>query len=137
MTSQHPKPSRPSRFPIAMAAALPILGCSAPSEHPSSDVPYDPNSGQQVVTSVAHGSCDQGAERKCSVILGKYDGVVSCFVGVQYCANGVWGPCQDPNAPPPSAGGSGGQGAGGRGAGGQGAGGQSAAGSGGAAGAGG
>jgi hypothetical protein len=118
MNSERPKSSRPSRFPIAMAAAIPaFMGCSAPSEHPSSDVPYSPpTTGQQVVNSVAHGSCDEGAERKCSVILGKYEGIVSCFVGVQYCADSVWGPCQDPNGVvAPSAAGAGGQGAGGSG----------------------
>lgn len=115
MKSERPKSSRPSLFPLAMAAALPtLMGCSAPSEHPSSDVPYEPPPGQQVVTNVAHGSCDEGAQRKCSVILGKFEGVTSCFVGVQFCSENLWGPCQDPaTGIAPSSGGAGGQGVGG------------------------
>jgi hypothetical protein len=107
-----------------MAAAMPFLGCSGTSEHPSSEVPYvPPQSGQPVVNSVAKGSCDEGASRKCSVILGTYDGVTSCFVGVQVCTDDVWGPCKDPEtgAVAPNIGGAGGAGG-------------SAAGSGGAAG---
>ena len=99
-----------------MAAAIPaFMGCSAPSEHPST-VPYEPpTTGSQVVTNVAHGSCEEGAERKCSVILGKFEGVTSCFVGVQFCVDAVWGPCQDPatGTVAPNSGGAGGQGAGG------------------------
>jgi hypothetical protein len=118
MNSSPPRSSRPSRFPLAFAAALPFLGCSGATEHPSSNVPYvPPQAVPPVVNSVATGSCDEGVERKCSVILGTFDGVTSCFVGVQVCTDNLWGPCEDPEtgAVAPNAGGAGGAGAGGAG----------------------
>lgn len=116
MTSQHPKSVRPSRFPIAIAAVIPFMGCSAPSEHPGTAVPgYDQPNNVPVSNSVAQGPCDDGAERKCSVILGKYDGIVSCFVGVQLCTDSVWGPCQDPKTIVVHTGGAGGADSGGAG----------------------
>jgi hypothetical protein len=38
--------------------------------------------------------CVPGTMRDCRVMLGEHERVVSCFVGVQLCLDGQWGPCQ-------------------------------------------
>ncbi len=40
--------------------------------------------------------CKDGAYKDCKVILGKQGDVENCFEGIQFCINGVWGPCDDP-----------------------------------------
>lgn len=50
------------------------------------------------------GPCEDGATRACKVDLGTHHGVTSCFEGVQTCAEGVWGACEeaaDVSPPPP------------------------------------
>ncbi len=39
------------------------------------------------------GPCTAGASQKCGVTLGEHNGVLSCYVGTQYCEEGVWGQC--------------------------------------------
>lgn len=41
--------------------------------------------------------CNDGATRKCKVKLPTQSGVTNCFVGVEVCEAGQWGPCRDPN----------------------------------------
>lgn len=43
--------------------------------------------------------CLPGDTRTCKVNLAQHGGVVSCFVGVQTCVAGQWGPCQEGPAP--------------------------------------
>jgi hypothetical protein len=102
MSKRDSKPARPSfrapaslRPPILVAvAALPaVLGCSGdergtPGVHVSYEGQNVPNLGVQ------KGPCGtEGDVKECSVVLGRYEGVVSCFVGVQTCIDGYWGPC--------------------------------------------
>jgi hypothetical protein len=42
------------------------------------------------------GPCPDGRVRDCTVDLGTYNGVHSCFTGQQRCYCGEWGPCVDP-----------------------------------------
>lgn len=42
------------------------------------------------------GSCAPDAEKECKVVLPSHGGVINCFVGKQYCADGGWGPCEEP-----------------------------------------
>lgn len=37
--------------------------------------------------------CTEGAIRECSVKLPTHDDTSNCFVGVEVCADGEWGPC--------------------------------------------
>ncbi|MBK8257455.1 MAG: VWA domain-containing protein [Polyangiaceae bacterium] len=41
--------------------------------------------------------CDDGSQRECKVELGEQGGVKSCFVGVETCIDGEWGPCLEPS----------------------------------------
>jgi hypothetical protein len=43
----------------------------------------------------APGACEPGDTRQCTETLGRHNGVLSCFVGVQHCEDGSFGPCQD------------------------------------------
>lgn len=89
---------------------LPFMGCGSTEDggrKPGVYVSYEEQSLPQNGT--VTGACREGTERVCSVILGKYEGVVSCFVGVQRCEDGVWGPCghADAGTDPIGAGGAG------------------------------
>ena len=44
----------------------------------------------------ASGNCAIGTSRACRVVLGIYNGIESCFVGMQYCDVGSWTHCIDP-----------------------------------------
>lgn len=46
-------------------------------------------------SSVVSGSCTIGASKACRVVIGVYNGVESCFVGMQYCDVGTWTRCID------------------------------------------
>ena len=41
------------------------------------------------------GACNEGDKRACHVTLGQHEGVLSCFVGLQFCTDGAWGECGD------------------------------------------
>lgn len=41
------------------------------------------------------GPCNDGATQACHVTLGVHEGVLSCYSGVQHCAQGSWGACGD------------------------------------------
>lgn len=38
-------------------------------------------------------ACTRGQRAACKVIVGRHAHIVNCFVGVQHCVEGVWGPC--------------------------------------------
>lgn len=40
-------------------------------------------------------NCPENSTRDCHVDLGEHNGVKSCFVGVETCKGGSWGPCTD------------------------------------------
>ena len=42
-------------------------------------------------------ACTDGETQKCKVKLPSQSGVNNCFVGVQLCEGGQWGPCSDPS----------------------------------------
>ena len=46
-------------------------------------------------TGEAEGPCQDGATRKCKVVIGEHDGVLTCFVGTEVCDGGEWGECGD------------------------------------------
>ncbi len=37
--------------------------------------------------------CAEGSERKCRIFVDEENGVVSCWLGVQSCVDGVWTDC--------------------------------------------
>jgi hypothetical protein len=111
--SQRPS-MRPSQYPLLVSAPLvaimpALLACGSASEHPNDIVSgYDQPNDTPKTTDVASGPCTAGATRKCSVILGTYEGVVSCFVGIQTCVEGQWSKCHSPDEDVTASGGSGG-----------------------------
>lgn len=46
-------------------------------------------------SNVVLGTCTIGTSKSCRVVIGIYNGVESCFVGMQYCDVGTWTPCID------------------------------------------
>jgi len=49
-------------------------------------------------------NCPENTTRDCHVTLGRHQGVLSCFDGVETCKGGSWGPCTDgteSERPPP------------------------------------
>ena len=40
-------------------------------------------------------ACEDGTSKKCVVYVGESSNVVSCYEGIQFCQDGVFGPCQD------------------------------------------
>jgi hypothetical protein len=43
-------------------------------------------------------SCVDGQVHECHVTLSAQGAVQNCFVGLQLCTDGQWGPCLEPNA---------------------------------------
>ncbi|MSP24094.1 MAG: VWA domain-containing protein [Myxococcales bacterium] len=41
------------------------------------------------------GPCTDGEEQTCHLTLGRHNNVLTCYVGVQACASGIWGECED------------------------------------------
>jgi hypothetical protein len=85
--------------PFTLAAAALALACSGGSDEPTHGRPRVTGSGG---TSSAiggsggqldNGACPDGAVRDCSVDLGTFNGVHSCFKGQQLCHCTAWGPC--------------------------------------------
>jgi len=42
----------------------------------------------------ADDTCEEGDKRTCHAMLGDHDGVLNCFVGVQFCEAGEWSACE-------------------------------------------
>lgn len=77
------------------APAKPKDAGSDATKDAGSDAPTDAVV-QVDADATADAGCNAGEVRDCKVILDDQGGIKNCFVGVQYCADGGWGPCQDP-----------------------------------------
>lgn len=79
---------------LATAITLAALGAAVVSactvETPPEGVLLD---GVEGADTVAHGPCQEGAQRECLVHLDDDN----CFAGVQACDGGVWGACLEPD----------------------------------------
>jgi hypothetical protein len=72
-----------------------VLGCGS-SEETTSRRPWSATGGSSSTAPIEDTlACADGAIRKCSVDLGTYNNVHSCFVGCQFCQDGSWGDCVD------------------------------------------
>ena len=85
-----------------------LAGCSG-DEAPSPE-PFRNSEATTVASSSASGaatddshppmpsapSCVNSQVRECHVVLGAQGAVQNCFVGLQLCTGGEWGPCLEP-----------------------------------------
>lgn len=74
---------------LAALVLATTLGCSSGEQRPRLAEPAEPTEREPFVPA----PCVEGAERSCSVILGEYAGVLSCYYGTQECVEGTWGEC--------------------------------------------
>jgi hypothetical protein len=94
-------------LPLLAFATLAACGGSTDGEHARAFVADQQTSAAEPIAStpaapsndVATGACTSGDARECKVMLGLHGDVVNCFVGIQFCDGGNWGPCHDPNSP--------------------------------------
>jgi len=92
----------PTRLVLVLALAAPMLGaCGSDETPPPAPAPASSalsgsasTSTDNVATSTAStGPCTDRQVRECRKELGQQGTVQNCFVGLELCANGVWGPC--------------------------------------------
>lgn len=97
-----------SAFTAALALAIAsLIACQPPQptgkyKGPSTAVVSAENGGGGPGDTSTGGTddgdapCEDGAVRTCQIVLGEYNGVVSCFEGEQKCEDGEWGDCDEP-----------------------------------------
>lgn len=80
----------PSAMRLVGLSAFVMTGSLACSEREQPD-----GIGSGDPSGYTKGPCAEGGERVCGVTLSQENGVMSCYRGTQYCAEGEWGPCTD------------------------------------------
>ncbi len=65
-------------------------GCSQPEERAELI-----GGGEGRHPGVAQGACEEGAQQECGYTLEQSADLVTCYLGVQRCEGGTWGPCED------------------------------------------
>jgi len=90
--------------------ALFLAGCSgddAPSPAPYQTIEATTAASSSAIQAGSHDSqpskpaaetCVDRHVRECHMTLGAQGAVQNCFVGLQLCADGQWGPCLEPSA---------------------------------------
>lgn len=76
---------------VLLFSPLMAFGCGGDEAPPKSKLETASDAGLPPPPAV--GPCDDGEERKCKITLPSINGVAQCFVGMQYCVDGEWGPC--------------------------------------------
>ncbi len=91
---------RLAQLVLAVALAAPMLGaCGSDEVPPPAPAPAVSNSsltGASSASSAIGNSvapCVDKRVRECRIELGRQGAVQNCFVGLELCANGAWGPC--------------------------------------------
>ena len=76
-----------------LVAPLLVLGCGDDQAAPRADdtIHSEPDA---MVPPPVFGPCVDGDVEDCKVDLPTHNGIAQCFVGVQICSDGEWGPCQ-------------------------------------------
>jgi hypothetical protein len=88
---------------VTLAAAAMVAACGGGSDAPGL-ARLGRVTGSAGTTSATGGAggqvdgaaCEDGTIRDCSVDLGTFEGVHSCFSGQQLCHCAAWGPCVEP-----------------------------------------
>ena len=68
-----------------------IASCAQSSERSSDEVIFNNSGGNENVDNY----CDNGDKKSCHLTIGRQNGVLTCFVGIQYCINNIWSDCTD------------------------------------------
>ncbi len=95
-----------ARLVLVLACAAPVLSACGSDESPPPP-PSSSNAALAGASSTSAGdssasssastvSCTDKQVRECRVELGQQGTVQNCFVGLQLCTNGAWGPCLSP-----------------------------------------
>lgn len=87
-----------------MVAVLALgTGCGAEDSHPDYDGGAlgaggsDSDDPRNSDTHSHQGSCPEGSVRDCRITIHQASGVTSCWDGVQFCEDGTWGGCMNPD----------------------------------------
>jgi hypothetical protein len=85
-----------AKLAVALALAAPLFVACGSDEIPP-PAPSTANSALAGSTAVATNNgaapCTNQQVRECRVQLPQQGAVQNCFVGLQLCTNGAWGPC--------------------------------------------
>jgi hypothetical protein len=91
-----------AQLTVVLMAVAPLLGACGSDESPP-PAPAPANSAlagalsasdNQVTSTSANAvPCTDKQVRECRVELGQQGTVQNCFVGLELCSNGAWGPC--------------------------------------------
>ena len=82
------------KLKIIIPIALAISCSSRPESIPKSTTPDTPLTETGDVGGYDITTCKDGEKRLCHVTLSNQNGVSNCFVGIQYCEQGEWSPCE-------------------------------------------
>ena len=80
---------------MATVSLLGVTLGSACGDEGGGLAPPEPSGGTTTNSSGPGGTCDEGAERDCSVTVAEHDGVLTCYHGTQHCVGGEWSACGD------------------------------------------
>ena len=101
------------RFEAALVVVvLGLPACGSSGERPSPVAGENGDTGPDVLATNPDASpgkeagsqavCVEGSQRTCKVTLPSHGQINNCFVGVEICENGQWGPCSPEPEPDPS-----------------------------------
>lgn len=83
---------------VALMLAMPLfVACGSDESPPPAPAPASESSalaGASSSSASTAAACTDQQVQECRVELGQQDTVQNCFVGLQLCSKGVWGPCQ-------------------------------------------
>jgi len=88
---------------VTLVATVPVLTACGADESPPLPAPAGANSalagtlGNTNATGNGAAPCSNKQVRECRVELGQQGTVVNCFIGLQLCEEGTWGPCLSTN----------------------------------------
>jgi hypothetical protein len=90
-----------ARLTLVLIAIAPMLGACGSDESPppapapaSSALTGGSTSTDNMATSTTNAApCTDKQVRECRIELGQQGTVQNCFVGLELCSNGAWGPC--------------------------------------------
>lgn len=80
---------------LATCLAIALAACGSADDGASHLEPAESSSNPKGAGSSSSELCQLGTARTCHQTLGRHGGVLSCYVGIQYCEQSGWGVCAD------------------------------------------